>query len=318
MAARLPISPHPDAETIRARVLRAIAANRTPGLHFAGHFLDIQWRSVTGEAIDGTLEIGPHCGNADGTMNLMPLGLLADFALAASGRSEIPHGARLGTVHLHLQFTGVPAAGDVEAETVLLGYSEGAKLRTSLSSGTLRARGRTIAHIQGEFVLLDPPQGVTMSPLPWERTEPPSVVPVAVDRLEPDEAAILQTCEAALAKASPQAPFIERLWGGEPHRNAQGAVNRLAIGPHIGNRVGHVQGGLLLALAATTACAAVPASMMLSAISAWYLRPAQGKGLGIRSRILHAGRTVSVVRTEIRADGERVLEAVSHHAARRR
>ncbi|MCX5820936.1 MAG: PaaI family thioesterase [Deltaproteobacteria bacterium] len=92
----------------------------------------------------------------------------------------------------------------------------------------------------------------------------------------------------------------------------------LEDGPHIGNRVGHVQGGILLGLAATTACAAAPAAMMLSNVSAWYISPGRGDKLRIRSRILHTGRTTVVVRTEIKAaGGERVLEAVSHHVARK-
>jgi len=35
--------------------------------------------------------------------------------------------------------------------------------------------------------------------------------------------------------------------------------------------------------------------------------------------VVHAGRTIAVVRTEIKTSaGERVLEAVSHHVARKR
>jgi acyl-coenzyme A thioesterase PaaI-like protein len=222
---------------------------------------------------------------------------------------------RLGTIHLHLQFTGAPAAGDIKATSLLLGNREGVTLRQSLSSGTLYAQGRPICHASGEFMLLDPPPGVTLGPLPWER-EPPSIEPVDIATLEPHEGAILKTCDAALAKASPQAAFIQHFWGGALRRNAQGASNRLVIGQHIGNRVGHVQGGVLLGLAATTACAAAPAAMMLSNVSVWYISSGRGDALRIRSRILHAGRTTVVVRTEIKAPGGvRVLEAISHHVA---
>jgi hypothetical protein len=38
--------------------------------------------------------------------------------------------------------------------------------------------------------------------------------------------------------------------------------------------------------------------------------------VGVRSRRIHEGRSFAAVRTEIRnADGSRVLEVVSHHAA---
>lgn len=88
------------------------------------------------------------------------------------------------------------------------------------------------------------------------------------------------------------------------------------IGSHIGNRVGHVQGGILLGLAATNACTAAPVSMMLSNVSAWYISSGRGDKLRIRSCMMHTGRTTAVVRTEIKTvNGERVLEAVSQHVA---
>lgn len=309
---------HSNDQTIRARVLRAIAGNRFPGLHFPGHFLDIEWKTVTGGTARATLENGPHCRNSDGTINMVVLGILADHMLTAAVRTGTSPGARLGTIHLHLHFTGAVVSGDINATSLLLGHSEGVTLRQSLSSGTMQARGKPICHASGEFVLLDPPPGVTLGPLPWERAEPPSVLPVDIGKLESHESAILKACDAALAKASPQASFIQNFWGGAPRRSTHGAINRVVIGPHIGNRVGHVQGGILLGLAATNACTAAPA-MMLSNVSAWYISPGRGDELRIRSRLVHTGRTTAVVRTEIKtAGGERVLEAVSQHVTYKR
>jgi acyl-CoA thioesterase len=80
--------------------------------------------------------------------------------------------------------------------------------------------------------------------------------------------------------------------------------------------VGHVQGGLLLGLAAITARAAAPRHPQLSAVAAWYISPGQGRALKIASKRFHEGRSFAAVRTEVRnADGTRVLEVVSHHAA---
>lgn len=311
-------SMHFNDQAIRARVLQAIARNRVPGLHFAGHFLDIEWQEVAGDTARIAIPDGPHCRDANGAVNIVALGILADNALAAPARSGASPGARLGTIHLQLQFTGAPVTGDLSAESRLLGRSEGAALQKSLSSATFYANGKSICHASGEFVLLDAPPGVTLAPLPWERAEPPRIVPVDAGKLEPHERAILKACDAALANASPQATFIQHFWGGVPRRNAQGASNRVAIGPHIGNRIGHVQGGILFGLAATNACAAAPSAMMLSNASVWYISPGRGAALVVRSRIVHAGRTIALVRTEIKtAGGERVLEAVTHHVARK-
>ncbi len=304
-------------QAIRARVLRAIAGNRTAGLHFPGYFLGIEWRQVGGGTARLSLADGPHCRDANGTVNIVALGILVDNALAAPARTGAPPGARLGTIHLQLQFTGAPAIGDLRAESRLLGRTEGAALQQSLSAATFHANGKFICHANGEFMLLDAPPGVTLAPLPWERKEPPRILP-ATGNLETHERAILKACDAALAKASSEASFIQHFWGGVPRRTAQGAGNRVAIGPHIGNRVGHVQGGILFGLAATNACAAAPETMMLSNASVWYISPGRGVALSIRSRIVHAGRTTAVVRTEIKTDaGDRVVEAVTHHVARK-
>ena len=308
-----------DKQAIRARVLHAIAGNRIPGLHFAGHFLGLEWREVTADTASMAIADGPHCRDADGAVNLVTLGILADNVLATPTRTEAPPGARLGTVHLQLHFTGAPITGDLNAEARLLGRSEGAALQQSLSSGTISAKGKTVCHASGEFVLLDAPPGVTLAPLPWQRSAPPLIAPVDAGELDPNERTILRTCDAALAKASPQTAFIQHFWGGVPRRNAHGASSRAPIGPHIGNRVGHVQGGALLGLAAINARAAAPATMMLSNVSAWYISPGRGAALSIRSRVVHTGRTIAVVRTEIKTPtGERVLEALSHHLARSR
>ncbi len=310
---------HSNDQTIRERVLRAIFCNRIAGLHFPGHFLEIKWQKVARGTARAALEIGPHCTDANGTLNIVALGILADNMLAAVARTGAAPGARLGTIHLQLQFTGATAAGDINATSYLLGRTEGATLQQSLSSSIIHANGKPICHASGAHALLDAPPGVTLAPLPWERTEPAPILSVDVDKLDPHERAILRACDAALAKASSHASFIQRFWGGMPRCSARGANNRVTIGPHIANRVGHVQGGILIGLAAANACVAAPAAMMLSNVSAWYISPGRGTALKVRSHVLHAGRTITVVRTEIKtAVGERVLEAVSNHVACKR
>jgi acyl-coenzyme A thioesterase PaaI-like protein len=308
-----------DDQTIRASVLNAIAGNRIPGLHFAGHFLSIEWREVTADTAQMAMAEGPHCLDADGAVNILALGILADNVLATPTRTEATPGARVATIHLQLQFTGEPITGDLNAEARLLGRSEGTVLQQSLSSGTISANGKTVCHANGEFMLLNAPPGVNLPPLPWQRKDSPRIMPVTSGELDTNERAILRACDTALAKASPQSSFIQHFWGGVPRRSKHGASNLVVIGPHISNRVGHVQGGALLGLAATCARAAAPATMILSNVSAWYISPGRGEAIRIKSHVMHAGRTIAVVRTEIKTlTGERVLEVLSHHVARKR
>ena len=72
---------------------------------------------------------------------------------------------------------------------------------------------------------------------------------------------------------------VAMLRSGLPLRGESSARTRFAIGPHLTNRVGHVQGGISVGVAARCACAAAPKGMMLSNITAWYISPGRGKSL---------------------------------------
>jgi acyl-coenzyme A thioesterase PaaI-like protein len=88
------------------------------------------------------------------------------------------------------------------------------------------------------------------------------------------------------------------------------------VTPHLGNRVAHVHGGVLLGAAASVASAAVPARMRLSNISSWFVSPGLPPRLEVRSEVLQHGRNLAVVRTQILgASGKLVLETTSQHIA---
>ena len=312
-------TPNPHAAEIRAHVLRGIAGNRTPGLHFPGFFLDIQWQELAGQAARVAIADGPHCRDANGEMDVAAIAILADTALATATRLLTAPGARLATTRMQIQFTGAPATGEITADAQLLGFSAGAALHQSLTSGTVTANGKPLCYVSGEFVLLNPPPGVKLAPLPWQQQPPEPDAPLDERTLDTSERSILKACDAALAKSSSHASFIQHFWGGVPRRVAHGTSMRVALGPHLGNRVGHVQGGISFGMAAACACAAVPSTLMLSNVSAWYISPGHGKALTVRSRVVHAGRSLAVVRTELKTTaGERVLEVVTQHIARKR
>ncbi len=299
--------------------MRGIALNRHPGLHFAGHFLDFEWGKIDPDSARISIADGPHSRHANGDFDIAALAVLVDTALSTTARHSIAPGARLATMHMQIQFTGAPLSGDIGTEAHLVGFNTGVAVRQSLSTATIYASNGIVGHASGEFAALDPPRGVKLAPLPWQQAELPRIAPIDERELDQHERAILKACDTALVKTSPQASFIQHFWSGIPKRTPKGATTRVAIGPHIGNRVGHVQGGISFGIAAANACAAAPAAMMLSNVSAWYISPGHGKALSVSSRVLHAGRTIAVVRTEIKnSGGERVLEVVTHHVARRR
>ncbi len=306
-----------DADAIRNQVLLGLAGNRSPGFHFPGHFLQLAWPRIGDDTIEETMPVGPHCRNADGDINPAALGMMLDTALATAPRLKIETGARQATVQLSAQFTGHPVGDDLTMEAKLEGFSENHTVRQALTRGVLRSAGKPICYASATFIVLPPPTDIALAPLPWQRESGVPGTPLKLKDLEPDERVVMSACNSALRRADHQRAFIEHFWGMLPRPTPYGARCSVKNGPHIGNRVGHVQGGILLGLAAATAKTAVPRHPMLSSISAWFISPGRGKTLRVRSTVLHTGRSFAVVRSEIRTtEGALVLETVSNHAAR--
>ncbi|MGE5523992.1 MAG: acyl-CoA thioesterase domain-containing protein [Rhodospirillaceae bacterium] len=306
------------ADFIRQRVQEALAANRAPGFHFPGYLLGLEWPHIGTDRVVETMAAGPHCIDAEGNVHVTALGVMLDTALATAPRLVIEPGARQATVHLNVQFTGQPARGDLRMETKLEGFSASDAVRQSLARGDLYADGKAVAYGTATFVVLPPPQGVKLAPLPWQEKNRTAPHALPLSELDASEREVHAACERALKPSGESGSFVERFWDVRPVTTQDGARCRVKIGPQHGNRVRHVQGGILFGLAAATARAAAPRHPMLSSVSAWFISPGQGSALKIRSKVIHAGRSFSVVNTEIRtAEGTLVLQAMSNHAAHR-
>ena len=145
----------------------------------------------------------------------------------------------------------------------------------------------------------------------WGR-DPQAMRNIALSRLSP------RLPDAALAAANRNTAFIDRFWGYEPRRSANGATSEMRNGAHVGNRVGHAQGGLLVGLGATTAMAALPSSWALTSITACFVSPGDGASLHAKAALTHRGRETAVARVEVTGlEGRRVLEVLTTHARRR-
>jgi acyl-coenzyme A thioesterase PaaI-like protein len=307
-----------DQEFIRRQVLRGLVLNRAGGYHFAGNFLDFSIDHVGRDEVRASLDPGPHCVETDGQVNIGAVAMLADLALALSVRASLEGSQRLATVTMTLQFTGLPLAGRLEAAGSFGGFFKDGAGRQGMSRFVIRARGAEVCHGSGAFMALNPPKGVTLQPMPHRHRGDPDPVLPAERELARDELKVLRNAETALAQtASAGGAFIRHFWGYAPHKTADGARCTVRNTPQIGNRVGHVQGGIVMGLAAATANAALPPTWALAGISAWYISPGEGRVIKARSRILHHGRLTAVVRTEITGkNNRRVLEVVTTHAHR--
>ena len=294
-------------------MLRGIALNRQPGFHFPGNFLDVSFDRVARDAARLSLDPGPWCVGKDGQADLGSLTMLADLALAACIRAQLARETRLATVSMHLQFTGAPRSGRLQARGEFQGFFREAAGRLGMSRVAVAGAAGPVCYGTGSFMALSPPKGVTLHPVPLRTRKSPEPRLVLEADLDAAEKEILRRADDALAA---EGSFVENFWGFHPERKKSGAESSLRNGLHIGNRVGHAQGGIQVALAASTAAAALGGNWKLSGISAWYISPGDGKSLRASSKVIHQGRLTAVVRTQLSGKGRRrVLEVVTTHCA---
>ncbi len=309
---------HQQADRIRASVLAGMARDRIPGFSFTGFFLDTAWPRIGEGSARVTIPAAPQSTDPQGYLELTALLMTLDAALATPVRMFILPGERIATTHLHVQFTGAARGGDLQIDTLFEGATQGDAAGQLLARGSAEVGGVPVCHGSASFIRLPPPAGArVLAPLPRQDGNRSPTAPLTATGLDARERRILAACDAALADhAHAETSFLRRFWGLLPQADGDGALCRVATGPHMANRVGHVQGGILLGLAAHTAMAAVPRHTILANLSAWFISPGQGASLECRSTPIHTGRSFAVVKSEIiGSGGVRVMEAVTAHAA---
>lgn len=296
---------------IRERVLRAIALNRTPGYHFAGNFVDLSFDHVARDDTRISYETGPF-GSDIGS-----LAMAADFALGTAIRAGLDPATRTATVSMSLELMAALPSGAVSAASRCHGYQGEGYGRIGRARFLLGAGGAEIGFGSGAFMILKPPPNVTMHPVMHRKRGDPEPPSLSEAQLTPDEQRILRHADEALERSSKtRQPFIRHFWGYLPQKGRGAATCVMPNGPHIGNRVGNVQGGIMMGLAAVTAAAALPETWTLSTISAAFISPGEGPALRAEATVVHHGQRLSVVRTGItRSDGRRVLEVTTTHLA---
>lgn len=300
---------------IRRRALITFALNRTPGLHFPGNFLGVTFAEISAARASVRLRPGEYCEEPDGQVHPGVVALLADVALASVVRANLNPAQRLATVSLQLQFSGAPITGPLEARGEFTGFLHGAAGQQGLSRCTLIANEQAVLFGSGAFMVLNPPPGVTMhAPVSADHN---AASPLQESELTSVERGILTRIDATLASPAPARSFLQRFWGIDPQPREHGAQCVVENDLHLGNRVGHMQGGLQVGIAINTANAALPADWKVSGITACFISPGEGRVLCATSRIIHRGGQTAVVRTVITGKNRRrVLEATSTHVRR--
>ncbi len=311
---KLDLSQHP----IMKHVRHALALNRTPGLHFCGNFFGLIFAEVS--PTHSILYVDPqdYSRDKDGQMNLAAFALVADMGLATGIRTKLDRSTRLATVSLSLQLTGALRNGRITASSQSNGFLHDTLGKQGLSQTTVTAGDELLAYGTGAFMVLPAPPNVVLHPIPWIDQAAPQDLDIDLDSLSKDEKWILEHTEQSLHKSISRGDdFINHFLGFHPHAADRSAYCELANGPHISNRVGHVQGGITLGLAMTTANAALSEQWILTGVTASYISPGEGTTISARSTVIHRGRMTAVIRTEVlSSNGRQVLEVMTTHARR--
>lgn len=304
--------PHSTSPELR-QVLLGLALNRTPGWNFPGNFLDLSFDEIDADSARLSLEPGPHCIDAGGEVSLGALGVLADIGLAAGMRRQVGLDTRMATVNMALQLTGARRVGRLESFGRFDGFIDAACGRQGLARSEIRAGGALIATATGTFMALGNREGTAPLPMRRRGSDAPTQ-PLAPADLAPEEEPVYERALAATEGSSGGA-FIDRFWGYLPRANGSGAECEFDNGLHVGNRVGHTQGGLTFALAGVTGAAALGPAWRLTGISAWYVSPGTGPRLRAIAEVVHEGRLTAVCRARVvDGDGRAVLEAMTQHS----
>jgi acyl-coenzyme A thioesterase PaaI-like protein len=300
---------------IRVQVLRALALNRIPGYHFAGNFFGTSFEKVASGGTLVHMDPGPHSVDSGGAISLGGIALLADIAMGTTIRAGKDPSTRLVTTRMHLEFSGVAPTRPILAASSYRGAFDDGGGNQGLSDVSIHQGDELICFGSGAFLAVPVPPGTPeLAPFPWRHPDDPEVTPLVQDDLNESERSILRQAEAAMNDHSGDSCFIYRFLGFSPIRTESGAYAEMFNGPHVANRVGHMQGGLQLALAALTAQASLGPDWKLNSISTSFIKSGEGHEIRAESRIIHAGRSTAVVRTQIMNERRQLLEALSTHS----
>lgn len=307
-----------DNHPIIKKAQRAIALNRTPGYHFCGNFFDFVYDKASPQHSVVHIDPEPQNTDHDQSIHLVLLAILADMGLATGIRFGLDDRTRLATVSLSLQLTGARTTGRVEAVTDTQGHLHGSKGSQGVSLTHIRSGDTLIAVGYGAFMILPVPNGGSLPAVPWVEKKAPADPPLDLETLTDDEKWILARVRSSIEHCQQTGEdFATHFLNFHPEQQERGAYCEVLNGPHVANRVGHVQGGVILALGMVTANAALGSEWMLSGVTATYISPGEGEAIHAQSKIIHQGRMTAVVQTSIyNKTGRQALEVLSTHARR--
>jgi acyl-coenzyme A thioesterase PaaI-like protein len=284
----------------REYALGAVARTRAHGMHFWGQFLGISHqRTSDGRSL---LRLVPEDLPPQARPSTAALATVADIALGSAVRLAVGAGRRLGTTTLSLHHVTEPQGTVVTDSEAVWVDPDRSKC---LAHAVLRDETeQVVATAQGWFLVLPVPDGLELAVMPWERDETAPVGPVTDADLDDAEKLAVETAtESSMRAAAHGTSAREALLGVQWEAALEGRVRGFApVGPHIANRVGHVQGGAMYGVAAAAAARAAGPGLRLADGTMQYLRPGQGQILTVEAVPSRTGRRAAFVDVRVSVD----------------
>jgi len=304
---------HPEIDFPEAdHILKALRLNRTPGWSFPAYHLGLGFHAVSAQQAVLGMDVTRNL-DAQGRPLGVALAVFADLSLAAGVRGRVADDVRLATVSASLSFTGVAAKGPLRAASTCHFLAPDGAMTIANTAVSLTSGDTILCTGTANFAVLDNRMGTAPHPRPGVH-DVDTLQPLPLNELTASEEALLARARRAshASRSGGGAAFLDHFWGLIPDLKEHGPECVSPCGMHVGNRVGHTQGGILLGLAMNTSAAAPGPGWRVLDVSANFHSPGQGKHLHAVARLLRTGRSLAQVMCEIRTDdGTLVLSALS-------
>jgi acyl-coenzyme A thioesterase PaaI-like protein len=269
---------------------------------FPAHFLGLAFASVGPASAEMTMPIGAHAESRNGKVAIAAVAVMADVALAAALRGEGGPTVRLATLSIRLSFSRLPTDGVLRAVAERQFGLDTLSMPTAVSRLTVCDAAGISCTGEASFAVLDSRRSSVANPMPGHATVD-ELPPLRLDDMTDAELKVLEQARAASRRVvSGGASFLEALWELVPEVDADGASCRLHAGLHVSNRIGHLQGGVLLGLAAHTSAAAAPEGWHLLDLTAQYIEAGAGTWVQARAAAVRIGRSSASIECRITDD----------------
>lgn len=275
-------------------VLRALNAARTPGWMFPAHLLDVFFeQQVSEDGAIALMHIGDHCRDASGRVSTAALSVLADVCMAAAVRGYVGKSVRVATVSMRLSFNQRPCKGRLRAVAKVQFLPTERAVATAVVAVRISdEEGGWCVTGEATFAVLENKQGTAQHPLPTQSTLTSTLDSRELSDEEQEVWNRARTCEAYGLGA------LESFWSLSAtctEITGEGGQWTANIAKHNSNRVGHLQGGVLLGLLARASQGTAKTDFELGDIYVQYLDAVSGPQALIQSKALRLGRNTAFI-----------------------